>query len=609
MSLLQLPLGAAQPKTVMGTARLAVPGITPASAYSPSLSPTSPLPRSPVAVSPSPRSPAAVAAFSAGTVIRQMPSNAPVHGQSSPPLQSQGPWVVPSAAVDPHARELWGRIDAEGKGAVSSAEFRAAVARDAEVAAHAARCGADRAFEAMAEGKEQADFADFEAQHRLAAAIDRMPPSDAPRSSKRVFIISSGFGRLLRPAQTQLVERAGFKIHWCTKPPNPETPNFAFGPHLQQIKSELDEFKPDLVMCASKGGVYVVKLWDAGLWLGPTLMINAHPSCQRLPRGVPLVIAAGGDDEHYPSTRKILSQLMSTGTRSHCFLYYAAGSGTRLPPGFALRLGDRHNMDSLLSNDCLPRLMDAALCPQGAEVHMARTHVGLVSDSRLEAERPLREQLLQRLAACSGWLQRLTGLDSGVPLSPVEPGSDEFGWVAAAFRSPPKAPSAYRLPSQVPFESVRIAALHRVQHGPDAGAAALSRFAELRSSLERQGVPFEAEAHERWAFYHGCGAQGLSGGLQPLAAGPWGAGIYFARDAKYVVDAGSCRGADGSRTVLMCLLASGMPCVGDAARGGELPRRRGAACYDCAVDSLSSPELYVVPRASSAVPAYLITLA
>jgi hypothetical protein len=331
-------------------------------------------------------------------------------------------------------------------------------------------------------------------------------------------------------------------------------------------------------------------------------MINAHPACKRLPRGVPLVIAAGGDDEHYPSTRKILYQLMSTGTRSHSFLYYAAGSGARLPPGFALRMGDRHNMDSLLQNDCLPRLMDAALCPEGAEVHMTRTHVGLVQESRRQAERPLREHLLQRLAAEDR-------CDAVRPLSPVEPGSQEFGWVAAAFGSPPKAPSAYRLPSQVPSESVRIAAVHRVEHGHDTGAAALRRFDELRSSLEEQGVPFETDVHERWAFYHGCGAQALNDGLQPLGAGPWGTGIYFARDAKYVVDTGSCRGADGSRTVLMCLLASGMPCVGDSTRAGELPHRRGALSYDCAVDSLSSPELYVVPHASSAVAAYLITLA
>jgi len=77
-----------------------------------------------------------------------------------------------------------------------------------------------------------------------------------------------------------------------------------------------------------------------------------------------------------------------------------------------------------------------------------------------------------------------------------------------------------------------------------------------------------------------------------------------------VVDSGVCTGPDGSRTVLMCLLATGLPCVGDSARVGELPRRKGGAAYDCAVDSLSSPELYVMPHAGcSAVAAYLITLA
>merc|ERR1719356_774468 len=87
-------------------------------------------------------------------------------------------------------------------------------------------------------------------------------------------------------------------------------------------------------------------------------MINFHPTCKRLPRGVPVVIAAGGDDEHYSAARGPLYQIMSTGTKSHSFLYYAAGSGPRLPPGFAHRMGDRHNMDTLLQNDCLPRMGD-----------------------------------------------------------------------------------------------------------------------------------------------------------------------------------------------------------------------------------------------------------
>ncbi|CAK0792523.1 unnamed protein product [Prorocentrum cordatum] len=403
------------------------------------------------------------------------------------------------------------------------------------------------------------------------------------------------------------------------------------GPHLQQIKSELDQFRPDLVMCASKGGAYVVGLWEAGLWLGPTLMINAHPTCVRLPRGVPVVLAAGGDDEHYPSTRKALHRLVATGTASHSFLYYAAGSGPRLPPGFAPRPGDRHNMDSLLQNDCLPRLMDAALCPEGAEVHLwppgpTRTHAALGSESRLRAERPLREALLQRLDAA----QRRGA--AAWPAPSVEPGSQEFGLVAAAFAAPPRAASAYRFRAAVPFEATRIAAVHRVEPRPDAAAAALRRLAELRGSLEQRGVPFEADVHARWAFYHGCGASALGAGLQHLDGGAlkicdnqnmgarcfynWLAmlesvGCWHLLRARGEARGGQRRvhGARRLQTVLMCLLASGLPCVGEAAGGGELPLRGGAVAHDCAVDSAASPELYVVPRADSAVAAYLIVLA
>ncbi|CAK0885056.1 unnamed protein product [Prorocentrum cordatum] len=309
------------------------------------------------------------------------------------------------------------------------------------------------------------------------------------------------------------------------------------GPHLQQIKSELDQFRPDLVMCASKGGAYVVGLWEAGLWLGPTLMINAHPTCVRLPRGVPVVLAAGGDDEHYPSTRKALHRLVATGTASHSFLYYAAGSGPRLPPGFAPRPGDRHNMYSLLQNDCLPRLMDAALCPEGAEVHLwppgpTRTHAALGSESRLRAERPLREALLQRLDAA----QRRGA--AAWPAPSVEPGSQEFGLVAAAFAAPPRAASAYRFRAAVPFEATRIAAVHRVEPRPDAAAAALRRLAELRGSLEQRGVPFEADVHARWAFYHGCGASALGAGLQHLDAPP---PPHRARGRSVASLSGACR--------------------------------------------------------------------
>jgi len=401
-----------------------------------------------------------------------------------------------------------------------------------------------------------------------------------------------------------MVEAAGFQIHWCTKPPNPEIPNFRMAPHLQQIKAEIDEFGPDLVVCASKGGAYAVALWEAGLWLGPTLMINAHPSCTRLPKGAPVVVAAGADDEHYPTTRQRVDRLQSTGTRSHCLMYFASGTG-RPTPGHACRMGDRHNMDTLLSADCLPRLMDAAMCREGPEVHMARTCVDRLSHGRVRAENALRDQLLERWdsAASGGAAQQL--------LTAVAADSEEFRNVTAVFSA--KEASAYQFPSraQLPWGQAPIASVQRVEPSAAQAQAARSNFEAMRTSLEDQGVPFEAPVHARWAFYHGSGAQAVGGaGPQATQQGPWGTGTYFARDAKYVSDSGLCRNADGSKTVLLCLLSSGMSCQADPnGAGGALPRRRGAHHYQSSVDSLSNPELYIMQDAGAVHAAYLITFA
>lgn len=105
-------------------------------------------------------------------------------------------------------------------------------------------------------------------------------------------------------------------------------------------------------------------------------------------------------------------------------------------------------------------------------------------------------------------------------------------------------------------------------------------------------------------------------GFQPLASGSrnaalWGSGTYFARDANYVADSHFCGppAANGSRQMLMCLLSIGMPCAGDPQHRGVLPFRRKPHRYNSSVDSLSSPEIYVVQHPGGAYPAYLITFA
>merc|ERR1712080_225824 len=51
-----------------------------------------------------------------------------------------------------------------------------------------------------------------------------------------------------------------------------------------------------------------------------------------------------------------------------------------------------------------------------------------------------------------------------------------------------------------------------------------------------------------------------------------GAGTYFARDAKYVYDGGFCNTLpDGGKQIILCLLMTGMVCLGDPRHQGVQP--------------------------------------
>jgi len=144
----------------------------------------------------------------------------------------------------------------------------------------------------------------------------------------------------------------------------------------------------------------------------------------------------------------------------------------------------------------------------------------------------------------------------------------------------------------------------------------------VRRTFEDQRLEFEPGVHTCWAF-HGADAAALESiitnpvnGFQPLATGSrnssvWGSGTYFARDAQYVAGSHFCGqpAPDGTRQMLMCLLVTGMPCLGDPEHRGVLPFRRKPHRYNSSVDSLSSPEVYIVQNPGAAIPAYLITFA
>lgn len=524
---------------------------------------------------------------------------------------------------------IFALIDAEGKGSVSKMEFVASVPRSLLVA-NFLLPGMDPSlvltddecfdmvsamFESISSGRRRITFADFKVHFRRLAATPM--PMLAPlvdRGRTRVLVIGPGFGRDANLRQAALVRQAGYQVRWCTDLPEPQL-GCPVAPYLNLVRAAIDGFRPHVLLGASRGGAYLVALWQAGFWRGPTVMLNAHPHCQGFPRGAQVVLAHGSNDEVYRRSRADLEDLVASGSDNSCFLYHTGNSG-RLSSGALSRVGDGHCMDSLLLHDCLPCLIDAACAPEGAEVHMVRRWPERLSDTRREAER--------WLGNCPDRLRRLwisphrRGADVQ-KLFQVPRSSEEYRRVATIFKAAPREPPEYLLSPQAAWELATIVRVERVENGLQENCGARPYMENVRRSFTEQGLEFEPGVHTCWAF-HGADPSALESivqdplsGFQPLAAGTrscplWGLGTYFARDAKYVSDGQFCGPApDGTRCMLLCLLMTGMPCLGDPEHRGVLPMRRRPHRYNSSVDSLSSPEIYVVQHPGAAYPAYLIT--
>mmetsp|Transcript_86692 Transcript_86692/g.250373 ORF Transcript_86692/g.250373 Transcript_86692/m.250373 type:complete len:762 (+) Transcript_86692:47-2332(+) len=530
---------------------------------------------------------------------------------------------------------IYGLIDADGNGSVSKLELLDSVQRSPEVSQLVLpiRPGmraldeedtfdmVKTVFDQVAGGKKRFDFADFEAHFRnkritTNSCLEHPKPD---RRSKRVMIIGPGFGRQMNPRQGMMIEEAGFQTYWCWEGlPNPEQPNFDPRPYLERIRAGIDSFQPDIICSASKGGAYLSGLWAFGLWDGPSVLINAHPSVVRLPEGVPVVICQGSNDEVYPTPRAKLEELMATGSPNQCLLYYTANSG-QLSSGHFSRMGDQHNMMSILTHDCLPRLIDATMSEAGPELHLVRSWRQRLTDERLAAERWLGyvpDFLRKRWASPNH-----RGGDEQ-KLFEVPRDCQEFQQVATVFKSQPKEPPAYVLSPPATWDHVQIVKIERIENGALHEGCTKPYFQSLRRSIEDQDMVFEPGVHTSWAF-HGADANAIDSivnspvaGFQPLASGTrgaslWGSGTYFARDAKYVADGGFCgqKVPNGTRRMLMCLLMTGMPCLGDPNHKGVLPFRKKPHRYHCSVDCLSSPEVYITQHSGAAHAAYLITFA
>eukprot|EP00403_Amphidinium_massartii_P013599 CAMPEP_0178425042 /NCGR_PEP_ID=MMETSP0689_2-20121128/28520_1 /TAXON_ID=160604 /ORGANISM="Amphidinium massartii, Strain CS-259" /LENGTH=829 /DNA_ID=CAMNT_0020046695 /DNA_START=39 /DNA_END=2528 /DNA_ORIENTATION=- len=432
------------------------------------------------------------------------------------------------------------------------------------------------------------------------------------RGQTRVLIIGPGFGRELNPRQGALVEQAGYQIGWVLTVPNPETPGFQMPQHLPTIQNAIREFQPHVVACASKGGAYMLALWQYGMWTGPTLMLNRFPGLAALPPNTTVVFAHGSNDNVWAAKREDLEALARTSSPNRSLLYYTCNSGPL--HGSYTRYGDAHNMDSLLQYDCLPRLIDAAVSPEGPEMHLMRSWTGMLAEVRLDAEEFLGydPRRLQR-----HWTG--TSADTGPQLVPVPVQSKEFEKVFSIFRSLPTVARAY--PDVTPglWENRRVRLIERVENASQLEGSVIPYFDTMQRALTSQGLEFEPGIHTRWAFHGSNAVESIIMnpviGFQPLTSGGrstalWGPGTYFARDARYAHDGGFCPVApDGSLKVLLCLVTTGMTCLGDPQHNGVLPIRQGHHRYNSSVDSLSNPEIYITQLPGAAYPAYVITFA
>jgi len=464
-------------------------------------------------------------------------------------------------------------------------------------------------FDTISQGRNRMDYTDFSTY--FGANSCRLRTDTVVlrnlRLKRKVLIIGPGFGAKINPRQTMLVEAAGFQIEWVHVP-NPEVPTFPVMQHLPQVKTAIDSFQPDVVVGASKGGVYVTALWQTGWWTGATLLLNAHPTCTKLPPNTNVVIAHGSNDEVYHRPRTSLEELMLSGTPGRRFLYYSANSG-QMPDGRFTRFGDMHNMESLLQYNLLPRLIDAACCELGPEWYMLESWRDQLSNDRLMAEHKLgmTPELLMRF-----WQSKNKKGQDAQKRFALDPESDEYDHVATLFHSQPKDPPMYGGYSEA-WPETPIVRIERVENGYQVEGNAKPWCESLRATIEAQGMRFTPGLHTRWCF-HGTQAvdtivNNPMQGFQPLAANRsvWGSGTYFARDAKYASDGGFCLQTAEGNQVLMCLLMTGMACLGDPIHRGVLPFSTSPHRYTCSVDSLNNPEIFVVQHPAAALPAYIIT--
>ena len=446
-------------------------------------------------------------------------------------------------------------------------------------------------------------------------------PDDERRQTK-VFVIGPGFGLRSDPAQYEALKHAGYQLHACWQNvADPEMQPGEVERSLGVIQTAIQAFGPHVVLCASKGGEYMVELWRRGWWTGPSVMINVHPKLNKLPANVNIVLAHGAADDTFPRPYAELYQLVQN-SNGRCFLYYSGSDKERK----SWRIPDGHDMKSLLGkeNNLLARLVDAAKAPN-PERAMMQSWLTFLSEERLAAENTLGflPEVLQKY-----WVTE-PDPDRDVRLVEVRPDGGEeerkeYECVKTMFSANPKVKQHYSIRPRDAWRKAWQAAdwIRRIDRIENIcqEEVATQYFKNLARTMSEDN--YQAGVHVRWLF-HGSTPEAIkditeakAGGFNACLSGVgvgdiWGKGIYFARDPHYPVYNNFCRPSAAQSSggeqlqILCCLVACGPSCL-----GGDLkifPKRTKQEAYGCAVDSLSNPEVFVVQKDIAVYPAYIIT--
>jgi len=475
------------------------------------------------------------------------------------------------------------------------------------------------------------------------------------RKKKTLLVIGPGFGFVKNPRQIDTIRASGYLYENVFPEAVPKTEAEA-NAGFEVVKSKIAEMKtagraPAAVLCASKGGLYMAKLWRAGYKI-PSLMINRHPHATTLPKDVPIVIAHGEDDDvwkvdrgfvagnHKPKAES-LEHTITTGSPGKCYLYYTRNQG-----GVKYRVADGHDMSSLLENDCLPRLIDSIVFPSQDLFANKKDGPSGVDKGPMPALtfplssihflHPARREAEHRLSYDPVvWFNtyvKPTGRDGkgDVKRFTVDSASQEFKDVCTIFLSEPQGTERFYVPDKA-LQKLTLDQLHveRVENDGQEGQFMAMR-GDTNASFAEYGVNVVGGATTRWLF-HGTGFDGTEAILDKIVKGDkvgydvayadkalWGKGSYFARDAHYSIFSGFGRKCKAEKNgtlyklILLNLVQVGVPTLGEEHLSeDDMPYIKEAATiknlrYTSTTDCVANPELFCLPQNFYAYPAYVI---